>query len=133
MRKLLACALPLLLAGCADLATALSPPYIPEPIHIYDPTQYAADVEECKTAGAAFKPHFSFGAVASSAVTGATGNTSLIPFSPIVPVYGAAGGAVGAAAQGLDVMNGQHANVFRNCLRDETRRDRSAIVADPRN
>lgn len=133
MRKLFVLALPLLLGGCADLATALVPPYVPEPIHIFDQDQYAADVAECRTAGANYKPHFSVGAVATAAVTGATADTSLIPFSPVVPLYGAAGGAAGAAAQGLDIMSGQHSNVFRNCLRDETRRDRSAIVADPRN
>lgn len=132
MRKLLALTLPLLLAGCGDLASALQPPYNPEPIHIFDQAQYQSDVDECRAAGANYKPHFSFGAVATAAVSGASANTSLIPFSPIVPVYGAAGGAAGAAAQGLDVMNGAHANVFRNCVRDETRRDRSAIVADPR-
>ncbi len=133
MRNLLALAILPLLAGCQDVSTALVPPYIPEPIHIFDHAQYEADVAECRAAGARYKPHFSFGSVASAAVSGATSDTSLIPFNAAVPIYGAAGGAVGATANGLDIMSGQHANVFRNCLRDETRRDRSAIVADPRN
>lgn len=131
--RAIAAALPFLLCGCATLTDALAPPYVPEPIHIYDAAQYAADVKECQAAGANYRPRFSVGSALSKTVGGATANTSLIPLSPLVPVYGAAGGAVGAAADGFDVMSGAHANVFRNCLRDETRRDRSAIVADPRN
>lgn len=132
MRKLLLL-LPLLLGGCADITTALNPPYEPEVIHLYNSDAFKADDDECKAAGANYKPHFSIGKVAAAAVTGATSNTSLIPVSPLVPAYGAAGGAVGAAADGLDVMSGQHANVYRNCLHDETHWDHSAVLADPRN
>ena len=132
MRKLML-ALPFFLGGCGDLETALNPPYAPEPIHIFDAAGYQADLKECQAAGAAYKPHMSIAGVVSKTVDGATANTSLIPVSPLVPLYGAAGGAVGAASDGFDVMSGQHANVYRNCLRDETRRDHSAILADPRN
>lgn len=124
-------ALPLL-SGCVALTDALAPPYIPEPIHIYDQDVFEADVRECRQAGADFKPHFSFGSVATAAVRGATSDTSLVPLSPLVPVYGAAGGALGATTDGLDVMSGQHAAVFRNCLHDETLIDHSAVLADPR-
>jgi hypothetical protein len=129
MRLLLA--LPLL-AGCAPIADVLAPPYVPVPIHIYDQAQYEADKAECAAAGVAFVPQFSFGSALSQTVDGATSNTSLIPVSPLVPAYGAAGGAIRAASDGLDVMSGQHASVYRNCLSDELRNDKSAIVADPR-
>lgn len=132
MRKVLVLILPLFLGGCANLLDMLAPPYVPEPIHVYDQAQYAADVGECQAAGAAFKPHFSIGSAVAKTVTGATSNTSLIPISPLVPAYGAAGGALAATSDGLDVASRQHANVARNCLRDMTRRDRSAVVADPR-
>lgn len=125
-------ALPLFLCACAPLTAMLAPPYVPEPIHVYDQAAYEADVAECQAAGTAFKPRFSIGSAVARTVTGATSNTSLIPISPLVPVYGAAGGALGAASDGFDVMSGTHAFVFQNCLRDEVRRDRSAIVADPR-
>ncbi len=128
----LATVLPLLLSGCAGLTDVLAPPYMPEPIHVYDQAQYDADVAECRLAGANYKPQFHLGTVVAKTMDGATSNSSLIPVSPWVPVAGAAGSALSATTDGLDVMSGQHANVFRNCLRDETRRDRSAIVADPR-
>jgi hypothetical protein len=131
MRKLLT-VLPIFCAGCAPLADLLAPPYVPVPIHVYEQVQYDADLAECRAAGAAFKPQFSVGTAIAKTVDGAVSNTSLIPLSPLVPVYGAAGGAVSAASDGLDVMSAQHQNVFRNCLRDETRNDKSAVIADPR-
>jgi hypothetical protein len=130
MRSLLL-ALPLCLGGCTTLTDALAPPYVPEPIHIYDQMSFASDVIECRKAGANYKPHFSFGNVATAAIRGASSDTSLVPLSPLVPVYGAAGGAAGAAADGLDVMSGSHANVYRHCLHDETLIDHSAVLANP--
>jgi hypothetical protein len=130
MRLLLA--LPALLCGCAPLANLVNPPYVPVSIHIFDQSQYEADWVECQAAGAAYKPRFAIGTVLSRTVTGATSNTSLIPISPLVPLYGAAGGALGAASDGFDIMSAEHNNVARNCLRDFTRHDGSAIVADPR-
>lgn len=130
--RVLLLALPLLLSSCVSIADALAPPYIPEPIHVYNQAVFDADVLECRQAGANFKPRFSFGSVATAAVRGATSNTSLIPISPYVPVWGAAGGAAGATADGLDVMSGQHANVFRNCLHDATQIDHSAVLVNPK-
>lgn len=130
MRQLLL-ALPLVLCGCGNIQDLIVTPYVPQPIHIYDQAQYDADVAECRAAGVAFQPRFSIGGALAKTVRGATSNTSLIPVSPLVPVYGAAGGAVGAASDGLDLMSAQHRNVFRNCLHDETRRDGSAIIANP--
>jgi hypothetical protein len=132
-RAFLLLPLPFFLCGCDTLTGILEPPYLPEPIRIYDKVQYADDVVECQAAGVAYKPHFSIGAALNKTVNGATANTSLIPISPLVPVYGAAGGLAGAASDGFDVMSAQHNNVYRNCLRDEVRRDGSAIIADPRN
>lgn len=132
MRKLLA-ALPLLLGGCASITDVMAPAYVPQPIRVYDASQYQADVAECRAAGIAYKPSFSIGTVLARSVQGATSNTSLIPVSPLVPAYGAAGAALGATSDGLDVMSGQHSAVFRNCLHDELRRDGSAVLVDPRN
>lgn len=128
--KTLLLALPLL-TGCTSITDMLAPPYVPVPIHIYAQAQYDADVSECKAAGVAFVPRFSLGSALSKTVDGATSNTSLIPVSPLVPVYGAAGGAIRATSDGLDVMSAQHSAVFRHCLQDEIRNDKSAIVADP--
>lgn len=124
-------ALPLL-SGCAALTDALSPPYEPQPIHIYDRPTFDADVLECRQAGKDFKPKFSFGAVASAAVKGATADSSLVPLYPPVLAWGAAGGAAGATADGLDVMSGSHAAVFKNCLHDETQIDHSAVLVNPK-
>lgn len=130
--RMLLMLLPVLLSGCAPITDMLAPPYEPVAIRIYSQAQYEADVVECRQAGTAFKPNFSLGGALAQTVKGATSNTSLIPISPLVPIYGAAGGAVGAASDGFDVMSAQHQNVFRNCLLDAVRMDKSAIVADPR-
>ena len=125
-------ALCLVLGGCTGLQAVIAPPYVPEPIHIYDQAQYAADVLECSAAGANFKPQFSLRTIITKSVQGATSNTSMIPLSPLVPAYGAAGGALGAASDGLDVMSGQHAAVYQNCLRDELHNDHAAVLVDTR-
>lgn len=125
-------ALPLFVSGCADMANVLTPAYVPEPIHTYDKTQYDLDLAECMAAGKAYQPHFHFGTVIKSTIEGATSNSSLIPINPMVPVAGAAGAAVSSTADGLDVLSGQHANVFRHCLTDETSWDHSAVLANPR-
>lgn len=132
MRNAAALAISLCLCGCASITDMLAPPYVPQPIHIYDQVSYEADRVECSAAGASFKPRFSIGSAVARTVTGATSNTSLIPISPLVPVYGAAGGALGAASDGFDVMSGAHAAVYRNCLHDETLIDHAAVLADPR-
>ena len=120
------------LGGCADLTAALAPPYVPEPIRVYKPEEYAIDDAECAKAGANYVPKFSIGSVLTATVDGGTSNSSMIPLSPWVPVAGAAGGALRASADGLDVMSGEHANVYRNCLHDETLIDGSAVLVNPR-
>lgn len=131
MRRL-ALIFPFLLTGCGAIADMAAPAYEPETIRIYDQAQYQADVNECRAAGAAYKPHFSLGGAVTRTLDGASSNSSLIPLSPLVPAYGAAGGAAAAVNDGLDLASRAHANVFRNCLHDETARDRSAVIADPR-
>jgi len=131
MKKIMAAIAALALSGCADLTAALAPPYVPKPIHVYKPVQFAADDAECAKAGATYVPKFSIGSVATATVDGATSNSSMIPLSPWVPVAGAAGGALRSSADGLDVMSGQHANVYRNCLHDETLIDGSAVLVNP--
>ncbi len=135
MKRLFAIALTFPLSGCAaqlaGLEAVLAPPYVPVALHVYDEAQYDADNAECGKAGAKWKPTFDVGDAINSTVTGATSNTSLIPVSPLVPAYGAAGGLAKATADGLDFASSQHANVYRNCLHDETQIDRSAVVADP--
>lgn len=130
--RLLLLALPLVLCGCGVITDTLTPAYQPEPIRIYDAARYQADVEECRVAGMAYKPVPSLRGAIVETVNGATSNSSMIPISPLVPLYGAAGGAVSAANDAVDFASRQHANVFRHCLKDETTRDGSAILADPR-
>lgn len=60
MRTLLL-VLPVFLTGCAPMLAMLAPPYVPQPIHVYGQSAYAADLAECQAAGAAFKPQFSIG------------------------------------------------------------------------
>lgn len=121
----------LLFSGCAPIAALVNPAYIPQPIHVYDQATYDADVAECLTAGANYKPSLSVGSVASSTFSGATSNLSLVPFSPAVPAYGALGGAAGSVSGGLDIMSRSHRNVAKNCLERMTGWDHSAIVANP--
>lgn len=130
--RLLSLALLFCLGGCATLTDTLAPPYEPQPIRVFDQAQYDADDALCKAVGTAFVPKFSIGGAVTQTITGATSNTSLIAISPLVPLYGAAGGAARAASDGLDLASRQHANVYRNCLADFTRMDRSAVIADPR-
>lgn len=125
-------ALPLLLGACAPMTDWIAPSYVPVPIHVYDQVRYSNDVVECRAAGQSYQPDFALGTIVTRTVDGATSNTSLIPVSPLVPAFGAAGGAAGALGDGLDLASRQHANVFRNCLFEETRRDGAAILADPR-
>lgn len=132
MKFLAACAL-LVLGGCGSVSELVNPPYVPQPIRILDQVQYNADVEECLLAGNNFKPGMSLGTIATSTFTGATTNLSLVPFNAAVPAYGAIGGAANAISNGLDVMSSSHRNVAKNCLRDETLLDHSAIIANPDN
>lgn len=130
--RLLLLALPLTLCGCGAITDALTPAYVPETIRIYDQARYQADLAECSAAGRAYKPKPSLRGTIVETIGGATSNSSMIPISPWVPVFGAAGGAISSANDGIDFASRQHANVFRNCLKDETAHDGSAILADPR-
>ena len=122
----------LALSGCGVITNALAPDYEPVPIRVYLPSQYASDVAECSAAGKSYTPKFSLGGALAKTIDGATSNSSMIPLSPLVPAYGAAGGAAKAASDGFDVASETHANVYRNCLHDETQIDKSAVLADPR-
>ena len=44
MRRLALVVVLLPLAGCAELTNALAPPYVPQPIHVYDAVQHLVEV-----------------------------------------------------------------------------------------
>lgn len=117
----------LLLSGCG----ALAPEYEVLPIEIYDAARYARDVDVCVAFAKAYKPRSDLRSGAGEVVSGATSNSSMIPISPFVPAYGAAGGLLRAFSDGFDVASRSHYNVAKNCLRDMTAIDRSAVVANP--
>lgn len=121
------------LPGCTELRADLNPVYVPQPIHIYDQTRYAADVKDCLQAGENYVSGIFAGSIATGTVEGATNNLSLAPLSPLGPAYGALGGAVGAISRGLNIVSNNQLAVSRNCLIAETTRDGSALIADPRN
>lgn len=122
----LAVALCLLLAGCATA-------YVPVPIEVTDLQRYAADVDLCLAAARAYQPRASVGSVARGAIEGGSQNLSYAPINPLIPVLGAAGGAAGAGLIGFDITGQVRRNVARHCLEEKTRRDGSAIVANPEN
>ena len=129
----LSLALLFFLPGCAIIQTTLNPVYIPQPIHVYNAPQYLADVKDCLQAGKKYVNGIFVGSIATGTVEGATNNLSLAPISPLGPAYGALGGAVGAVSRGLNIASNNQLAVARNCLIEMTNRDRSAIIADPRN
>lgn len=120
----LALAVPFFLAGCA----AYVPQLIGPPA---DPAQYAKDWTLCQAAAQAYKPSLGLPSVAYGAISGGAQNAAGAALNPLVPVLGAAGGGMAALSNGLDVMGQVRENVARHCLLEITRRDHSALVADP--
>lgn len=120
MKTLFAIAALLLLAACAQYA----PQVLGQPD---DPLRYTQDVAWCHGAAQAYKPDSRVGAIVQGGVTGGFGSLSYAPINPLIPLLGAAGGAASAATG-----NGQaRRNVEKHCLQEKTRRDGSALVADP--
>lgn len=129
----IALALPFFLMGCTTLQSTLNPVYVPQPIAIYDQMRYDADVALCLRAGDGYVSGVFVGSIATGTVEGATNNLSLAPINPLGPAYGALGGAVGSISRGLNIVSNNRFAVSRNCLIEITNRDRSALIADPRN
>lgn len=117
------CVALLALSGCST--------YVPQPIEITDPKQYAVDLGLCIAGAAAYKPTLSLPSVGYGAVSGGASNAAGAALNPLVPLAGAAGGGLSALSNGLDLMGQARDNVLRHCIEEKTRRDRSAIVADP--
>lgn len=115
------------LVACASV-------YIPQPIAVYDPPAYRADVDLCHGfATEKYAPDLDLGAVLAGAGEGAGDSaTGALVGGPAVIAVGAAGGATSKLSAGLDAFGQSRYNVERNCLLEITRRDRSALVADPR-
>lgn len=116
----------LMLAGCAA-------PYDPIAIEITDPVAYRRHVDFCLAAAEKFRPRISAGSVARGAIEGGSANLSYAPLNPLIPAVGAVGGAAGEAAIGLGITGQSRRNVAKHCLEEKTRRDGSAIVANPDN
>jgi len=117
-----------LLSGCAapaayDIDTLGKPA---------SPDQFSADVYFCKTQTMTYTAKPTIGSVAGAGIQGGSDALSYLPINPAIPALGAAGGAGYEAQKGFDLTGQVHRNVFFNCVRSLTDRDRSAVVADPR-
>ena len=113
------------LSGCAS--------YTPQTVNApINPLQYGLDVGFCRTGSAAYSPPLDTGDIIAGTVKGAATNAvGGVVGGPLVVGVGAAGGGTAALADVLDLMGSARANVFRHCLEEMTRRDGSAIVANP--
>ena len=116
----------LLLAGCATA-------YQPVSLEVTDAAKNAADVDFCLAAARAYRPSMSAGGVAQGIIEGAGGAISYAPINPLIPVLGASGGAASAVSNGFDLTGQVRRNVAKHCIAEKTRRDGSAIVANPDN
>jgi hypothetical protein len=112
-----------LLSGCAA--------YTPQPLEITDPTIYAADVSFCQAAATAYKPSMDLSSVAYGGLSGGAQNLTGAAISPLVPLIGLAGGATSALSTSIDIFGRAKENVLRHCLMDRTKKDGSALIADP--
>lgn len=115
----------LLLCGCAG------PVYVPQPLEIINHRQYIIDALFCQKAAAAYRSRLDVSSVAYDAISGGAKDASGAAINPLVPVLGAAGGATSALADGLGVLGRARQQVAKHCLIERTRRDESAIEADP--
>lgn len=112
------------LFGCA--------PYIPQVLGAPDnPAQFAKDMAWCQQMAQAWKPQPSASAVVQGAIDGGAQTFSYIVLDAAVPLAGAVGGAGNELEKGFDVTGRSRANVLKNCLKERTHRDQSAILADP--
>lgn len=112
------------LFGCA--------PYIPQTLGPPDnPIRFAQDMAWCQQMAQAWQPHPSASAVVQGGIDGAAQMFSYVVLDPSVPVAGAIGGAGNEMEKGFDVTGRSRANVLKNCLKEKTHRDQSAILADP--
>jgi hypothetical protein len=114
----------LFLIGCAA-------PYEAQPIQIVDKAQYTKDLDFCLASAAAYKSRPSVSAIIYSGMQGGSGMISYAPINPLIPVLGAAGGALKEGAAQYDLNSQAKMNVAKHCLQDITRRDGSALIANP--
>lgn len=112
----------LVLCGCASIS-AYDPEAIGAAVKIVDRPAYLADLAECREIASNYRGPSAVGSILSGAGTGAAENASAaVVGGPLVVAVGAAGGA---SASALGALGGEQMLVLGNCLREESRADRS--------
>ena len=120
----------LALVGCGTIFPN-STTYIPVTIRVDDQAQYAKDLAECHAVADGYSPGFNTGTVAQATFSGAASNAAYGVINPLVPAAGAAGGAATSIMAGVGITGQDSITILAKCASEETRRDHSAIVADP--
>ena len=112
----------LLLAGCA-------PSLEVTPIQVYDQAKLNADSTNiCLPAAAAYTPPATVGSVAFGVLTAALSTVGYVFLDWRIPVIEGAGGGVKTAIAPWDPTGQQKANIYKNCMNDMVRMDRSAVL-----
>lgn len=122
-------------SGCTTVSNALSPPYIPQALVVFNKPQYDADIIMCQSrAKAVYRPQFDIVGVGVGGVKGAASEaSSAVVGGPLVAATGALDGASSATLDGLGVFDTSTSNVIRHCLYDVTAWDKSALLVKPEN
>lgn len=120
------------LLGCGSLEIfPNSKDYVPLTARINDPVQYQKDLAECHLVADGYRPGINTGNVAQSTFNGAANNAGYGVVNTLVPVAGAVGGAAVALVAGIGITGQDSITILVRCIVEETRRDNSAVVADP--
>lgn len=122
--------MPLLLSGCAAIFPSAKT-YVPLTARIDNPTQYQADLKECHRVADNYRPGISSGSLAQSTFNGAASNAAEGVLSPAVPAVGAVAGAADSLVASFGITAQDSITILVRCILEETRRDHSAVVADP--
>lgn len=116
---ILAC---LVLAGCVQ-------PLEVTPIHVYDQAQLDADkTNVCIPAAVNNTQAPTVGSVAFGILTAALSTVGYVFLDWRIPVVEGAGNGVKLAIAPWDPTGQQTANIYKNCMQDMVRMDRSAIL-----
>lgn len=122
--------LPLLLCGCASVFPN-SKTYHPVVIRVDDEKQYFKDMAECHAVADNYRPGVNTGNLAQSTFNGAAGNAGLGVINPLAPAAGAVAGGLNSLIADVGITGNDSITILVRCILEETRRDRSAVIADP--
>ena len=122
--------LPLLLCGCASVFPN-SKTYAPIVVRVEDKQQYSKDLAECHMVADNYRPGINAGNLAQSTFNGGANNAGLGVVNPLAPVAGAVAGGLNSVVAGFGITGNDSITILVRCILEETRRDHSAVVADP--